>query len=137
MDLKGNGTLKKPPPYGIQMYKGYKNVALTRKTANFVTHHPIAKDFREWLADTLIPDESYYATLARIHQLDPDQQKVQMQDEVMAVWLGNLEFDERNQTSELDYFFDPTQPFVVLIRIPVPSEGILDGISIKFLQRST
>ena len=88
MDLKGNGTLKKPPPYGIQMYKGYKNVALTRKTANFVTHHPIAKDFREWLADTLIPDESYYATLARIHQLDPDQQKVQMQDEVMAVWLG-------------------------------------------------
>ena len=94
MDLKGNGTLKKPPPYGIQMYKGYKNVALTRKTANFVTHHPIAKDFREWLADTLIPDESYYATLARIHQLDPDQQKVQMQDEVMAVWLGNLEFDE-------------------------------------------
>ena len=135
MDLKGNGTLKKPPPYGIQMYKGYKNVALTRKTANFVTHHPIAKDFREWLADTLIPDESYYATLARIHQLDPDQQKVQMQDEVMTVWLGNLEFDERNQTSKLDYCFDPT--LQVLIRIPVPSEGILDGISIKFLQRST
>ena len=110
MDLKGNGTLKKPPPYGIQMYKGYKNVALTRKTANFVTHHPIAKDFREWLADTLIPDESYYATLARIHQLDPDQQKVQMQDEVMAVWLGNLEFDERNQTSELDYFLIQPNP---------------------------
>ena len=129
MDLKGNGTLKKPPPYGIQMYKGYKNVALTRKTANFVTHHPIAKDFREWLADTLIPDESYYATLARIHQLDPDQQKVQMQDEVMSVWLGNLEFDERNPTSKFDYFL--IQPSVVLIRIPVPSEGILDGISIE------
>ena len=43
----------------------------------------VQKDFREWLADTLIPDESYYATLARIHQLDPDQQKVQMQDEVL------------------------------------------------------
>ena len=70
IDLKGNGTLKKPPPYGIQMYKGYKNVALTRKTANFVTHHPIAKAFRKWLADTLIPDESYYATLGRINQLD-------------------------------------------------------------------
>ena len=55
----------------------------------------------------------------------------------MAVWLGNLEFDERNQTSEFDYFLsNSTLQVIFLIRIPVPSEGILDGISIKVLRRS-
>ena len=55
----------------------------------------------------------------------------------MAVWLGNLEFDERNQTSEFDYFLsNSTLQVIFLIRIPVPSEGILYGISIKVLRRS-
>ena len=50
----------------------------------------------------------------------------------MAVWLGNLEFDERNQTSEFDYLLsNSTLQVIFLIRIPVPSEGILNGISIK------
>ena len=30
MNLKGSGIGKSPPPRGIQMFKGYKNVALTR-----------------------------------------------------------------------------------------------------------
>ena len=45
MNLKGSGTLKNPPPSGIQMYKGYKNVVLTRLTAKFIARHPISHQF--------------------------------------------------------------------------------------------
>ena len=58
--------MKGPPPFGLQIFKGYKNVALTHRTAQFVAQDPVAKAFRHWLKDTLIPDESYYATLARV-----------------------------------------------------------------------
>ena len=81
MNLKSNGKPKEPPPHNIKMFKGYKNVALTRKTAHFVIHHPIVKQFRNWLVDTLIPDESFYATLTRIIRFDPESKKAIMDTE--------------------------------------------------------
>jgi hypothetical protein len=80
INLKGSGTLKDAPPYGIVMYKGYKNVALTRNTVDFVINHPIAAAFQSWLVDTLIPDEHYYSTLVRIKGLNPDTHDVVVMD---------------------------------------------------------
>ena len=58
---------KKPkPPYGLKVYKGYKNVMIRRDFANFLIHHPVAKEFEEYLHDTVVPDEHLYASLARI-----------------------------------------------------------------------
>ena len=51
---------------------------ITRLTALFVTRHPISLEFRDWLKDTLIPDESFYATLSRVRGLDPETELVVM-----------------------------------------------------------
>ena len=52
--------------------------SITRLTALFVTRHPISLEFRDWLKDTLIPDESFYATLSRVRGLDPETELVVM-----------------------------------------------------------
>ena len=57
---------KPKPPYGLEVFKGYKNVMIRRDFANFLIHHPVAKAFEEYLHDTLVPDEHLYATLGRI-----------------------------------------------------------------------
>ncbi len=31
-----------------------------------IVRHPVAVAFRDWLADTFIPDESFYSTLVRV-----------------------------------------------------------------------
>ena len=43
-------------------------------TNNIHLHFP----FPDWLSDTLIPDESFYATMARIRGTDPDTHQVLM-----------------------------------------------------------
>ena len=36
---------KKPkPPYGLEVYKGYKNVMIRRDFANFLIHYPVARN---------------------------------------------------------------------------------------------
>ena len=57
---------KPKPPYGLEVFKGYKNVMIRRDFANFLINHPVAKAFEEYLHDTLVPDEHLYATLGRI-----------------------------------------------------------------------
>ena len=57
--------IKKPPPHGIKLFKGPTHVALTREFAEFVLFDQRAKDFYNWLNDTLIPDEAFYASLQR------------------------------------------------------------------------
>lgn len=59
-------NLKSPPPYNMTIYKGWKNVILSRNFSTFVLTHPVAKTFREWTKDMEIPDEEFFATLARI-----------------------------------------------------------------------
>lgn len=60
---------KRPPPFNLTIYKGQKNVVLTRKFANFILHHPVAVGFRRWCDDMLIPDESFYSTLVHIKKI--------------------------------------------------------------------
>ena len=49
MNLKGSGIGKSLPPRGIQMFKGYKNVALTRLTysdASGLNRKPVFRFFK-------------------------------------------------------------------------------------------
>ena len=55
-----------------------ESITILRLTALFVTRHPISLEFRDWLKDTLIPDESFYATLSRVRGLDPETELVVM-----------------------------------------------------------
>ena len=57
---------KEPPPHGLTLYKGSNHVALTRRFAEFVLFDQRAKDFYNWLRDTFVPDETFYATLQQV-----------------------------------------------------------------------
>ena len=65
------GAEKKfPPPHGLTVFKGLKNVILSRPMVDFILHNIVATDFKEWLEDTQIPDESFYATMIRVELND-------------------------------------------------------------------
>jgi len=57
---------KEPPPHSLKIYKGSNHVALTRRFAEFILFDQKAKDFYNWLNDTFIPDETFYATLQQV-----------------------------------------------------------------------
>ena len=61
---------KSPPPHGLTVFKGLKNVILSRPMVDFILHNQVATDFKEWLEDTQIPDESFYATMIRVELND-------------------------------------------------------------------
>ena len=63
--FKSNETLP-PVPYNLTLYRGYKNVILSRNYSHFILTHTVPKMFRNWIANTLISDESYFTTLSRI-----------------------------------------------------------------------
>ena len=65
-------NLLAPPPYNLTIYKGWKNVILSRNFATFTLTHPVAKAFRKWTQDIEIPDEEFFATLARITKIEKD-----------------------------------------------------------------
>jgi hypothetical protein len=60
------GMAKEPAPFNLTVYKGSKNTILSRSMTLFLLYHTIARAFKEWLADTSVPDESYYATMIRV-----------------------------------------------------------------------
>ena len=55
-----------PVPYNLTLFKGLKNVIISRKIAGDVLTHPIYLEFKNWLKDTFIPDETYFPTIAKI-----------------------------------------------------------------------
>ncbi|XP_028414418.1 N-acetyllactosaminide beta-1,6-N-acetylglucosaminyl-transferase-like isoform X3 [Dendronephthya gigantea] len=58
-------TKKRKQPFqrNFKFYKGSTYVILSRAYVNFTLHDQLAKDFLEWVKNTGIPDETYYATL--------------------------------------------------------------------------
>ena len=58
-------------PFGLTVYKGLKNVMITRRFSEFLLNHPVAVEFYKWLEDVRVPDELFYQTLARIVKIDP------------------------------------------------------------------
>ena len=52
--------------YEFQIFKGLKNVILYWKDAEFMLHHPIAKQFHKWQWRAAMPEETFFATLIRL-----------------------------------------------------------------------
>ena len=50
----------------LQIFKGSKNVALTRDFCKFLIHDNYTIDYLNWLDDVLLPEEHYYSTLIRV-----------------------------------------------------------------------
>ena len=60
------GELKAPAPHNITVYKGDTYIAATQGFTNFFVNNPVAKDHREWLKDTQIPDEYFTSALNKL-----------------------------------------------------------------------
>eukprot|EP00094_Tigriopus_californicus_P011655 TCALIF_11260-PA protein Name:"Similar to GCNT3 Beta-1,3-galactosyl-O-glycosyl-glycoprotein beta-1,6-N-acetylglucosaminyltransferase 3 (Ovis aries)" AED:0.17 eAED:0.20 QI:0/0/0/0.75/1/1/4/0/360 len=60
------------PPFGIKIFKGLKNVLISRRFATFALYHPIAQDFRDWIEDVGIPDEIFFHSLESMGQIEQD-----------------------------------------------------------------
>ena len=65
------GILKDTPPHNLVIFKGIKNAILSRSMVHFLLNSTIAIKFRDWLEDTLSPDEYFFATMVRVN-LDAD-----------------------------------------------------------------
>eukprot|EP00094_Tigriopus_californicus_P004263 TCALIF_04109-PA protein Name:"Similar to GCNT4 Beta-1,3-galactosyl-O-glycosyl-glycoprotein beta-1,6-N-acetylglucosaminyltransferase 4 (Homo sapiens)" AED:0.19 eAED:0.19 QI:483/1/0.5/1/1/1/2/0/381 len=58
--------VKIPPPHNLVILKGMRNVILNRTMVAFIHFHPVAKNFLQWMSNSMIPEEGFYATLARV-----------------------------------------------------------------------
>lgn len=59
------GIEKGSPPHGIQMCKGSSFIAGSREFCKYAVYDNNAKDFLNWLNDTIYVDESFFVSLAR------------------------------------------------------------------------
>ena len=92
---------KSPPPHNITLYKGSNHIALTRAFVDYVLHHVVPRDFLDWLSDTYVPDEVFFASLQRYpgspgavthkqHQWIMRALKWQYSGGCHGVWIRNL-----------------------------------------------
>jgi hypothetical protein len=58
------------PPHNLQILKGCKNVALTRDDAKKFLTSELALTLYNWIIHLLIPDESFFSTLASVDVLE-------------------------------------------------------------------
>ena len=68
--FKLQNPLRKGHTYNFQIFKGLKNVILYHKDAEFMIHHPVAKQFHRWQNHASMPEETFFATLIRL-RIDP------------------------------------------------------------------
>ena len=61
-----------PVPYNLTIFKGDRQVILSREYTNFILNYPVPIALRHWMKETLIPDESYFPTLARISYMSQE-----------------------------------------------------------------
>ena len=54
---------KSLPPHNISIAQGSTHIIACRGFIDYILHSPIAKDLLEWMNDTQVPDELYFATL--------------------------------------------------------------------------
>ena len=57
---------KEPPPFGLTIYKGYREIILSRKSAKFYLETELGKSFLDWCKDVIFPEEVFFATLTRV-----------------------------------------------------------------------
>lgn len=64
--------LKSPPPHNLTIYKNNVATTLTRALVEHGVRSPIAIALRQWLRDTDMPDEHFWATLVGNEHLLPE-----------------------------------------------------------------
>jgi len=67
MVTRGPNYVRDPPPYGLVICKGIKNVVVNRNTLEFFLYDDIAIELYNWLSDVEVPEENYYSTLIRVN----------------------------------------------------------------------
>ena len=85
-------------PHGIKIYKGSTHFALTRQFAHFILTNQKAIDFRQYLNDVWIPEESFYASLYRLFWLTKPEIQGDHSNSVtppisyieVSIWLAKL-----------------------------------------------
>ena len=75
-----------PPPYGLVVRKGEKNVAITREFAEFCIHSRVAIELVNWLQSLFFSDELFYSTLVTIKSINDQVRLVKM----VCAWLGEF-----------------------------------------------
>ena len=55
-----------PVPHNITLFKGSRYVIISRKFAHDVLTNAVYLEFKNWLKDTFIADETFFATIARV-----------------------------------------------------------------------
>ena len=85
---------KSPPPYGLRIYQGLRNLILNRTFCEFSLHHPVSRNLLEWFEDTLIADESFFQTLIRV-RVDKAPLKIIRQSQEMS---NHWERKQNNRT---------------------------------------
>ena len=61
-----------PPPYGLVIRKGEKNVAITRAFAEFCINSRVAIELVNWLQSLFFSDELFYSTLVTIKSINDE-----------------------------------------------------------------
>lgn len=62
---KPTDVLKSEAPYGLYIFKGSKNIAITKTFVKKILFSQISKDLQVWFVDTWAPDEHFIPTLVR------------------------------------------------------------------------
>ena len=58
-----------PPPKGITLTKGSLHITVSRAYVEYVLFDPLALEFRKWVNDTGVPDETFFTSLNHSPQL--------------------------------------------------------------------
>ena len=107
--------LKDPVPYNLTVYKGWKNVVISRQFSEFVLTHPVAQNLREWTKDMEIPDESFFSTLARINNITQDKESGNFT--VIQNHVNKLKLEEGLCPRQCDIFTSNAKEIVLGISI--------------------
>lgn len=62
---------KKAPPYGLNIFKGEREMVLSRPMLKFSLEHKISKALWVWVQDVAFAEEIFFNTLVRINQANP------------------------------------------------------------------
>ena len=79
-----NHPYRAMPPFGLTVYKSHKGSVLSFDKSKFMTTHPVAIDFYNWIQDMRVADESFYPTLlviTKIEQVDGEWRVTQNSEE--------------------------------------------------------
>ena len=119
-----NETLE-APPFNLTIYKGHKDAAISRSTAEFLLRSKLAKGFLQWLETGVgFPEEFFFATLRRVSQRLWNKHNIveQSNETTCAIWYVDSEmtrlFKESHEIVMAKVFFKKFFFFLFQPEIP-------------------